>query len=129
MSPIEVSFVLLSAYLMISLFSYFARLSAGHIGRVKTLLVFQLAGVSLLMSMYVMGIGYDIKAPGQVPLWRNKFVIVPVYLVRTALMNSVSPIERAILMEYVPSHQRGVWNAFESLTQFGTVFLSLAVFC
>ena len=56
---------------------------------------------------------------GQVPLWRNKLVILPVYIVRSALMNSTRPLRRAVLMEHVPSEERGVWSAFESLTKFG----------
>eukprot|EP00924_Labyrinthula_sp_SR-Ha-C_P003174 augustus_masked-scaffold_15-processed-gene-1.37-mRNA-1 protein AED:0.42 eAED:0.42 QI:0/-1/0/1/-1/1/1/0/460 len=119
LSPIAVSCVMLCATLSVSFGSYFARVTAGKIGRAKTLLVFQVPGTFLLFSMYAMSIGYDIKTPGQVPLWRNEFVIIPVYLVRTMLMNAVSPIKKAILMDHVKPQDRGFWNAFDSVFKFG----------
>ena len=119
MSPIEVNIVLFFAYFFVSLFSYFARLSAERLGRVNTLLLFQVSGSLLLTSMYAMSIGHDLKEPGQVPSWRNKLFIAPIYLTRTALMNATRPIKRAMLMENVPRNERGVWSAFESLRRFG----------
>lgn len=121
MSPIEVSAVYVATFFLIALFSYFARTFAAKIGRARALLLIQTPGTFLLMSMYLMSVGHDIKEPGQVPLWRNKAVIIPVFLIRTALMNSVPPIKRSILMDYVPSKNRGVWSAFDSLTRFGKV--------
>lgn len=82
------------------------------------MLMVYVPGVLLLVLMYCMSIGYDVKS-GSVPLWQNKWVIVPVYVVRTALMNSTSPVKRAVFMEHVPIEMRGRWSAFESLTRFG----------
>src|SRR5690606_4195158 len=104
---------------LVASFSYLARVSAQKIGTVNTILCFQIPGSLLLTSMYLMSYGYDLKVPGQVPMWRNKALIGSVYLIRTALMNAVGPLKRAILMDHVPSSERGYWSAFESLTRFG----------
>lgn len=40
---------------------------------------------------------------GLVPrTWTNLAIIVPVYLIRTAIINSAYPIQKSILMDYVP---------------------------
>mmetsp|Transcript_5899 Transcript_5899/g.6783 ORF Transcript_5899/g.6783 Transcript_5899/m.6783 type:complete len:371 (-) Transcript_5899:77-1189(-) len=118
LSPIEVNVIFLIAPSCVALQSYFTRLLASRIGRVKAMLMVYVPGVLLLVLMYCMSIGYDVKS-GSVPLWQNKWVIVPVYVVRTALMNSTSPVKRAVFMEHVPIEMRGRWSAFESLTRFG----------
>ena len=93
------------------------------------ILLFQVTGSLLLTSMYLMSIGHNIKKPGEVPLWRTKWIIIPVYLLRTGLMNAMRPVKRAILMEHIPSHKRGVWSAFESLRRFGTFSLNADFIC
>lgn len=72
------------------------------------------------------------KAHGraQVALWCNSLgiaclvflplcpaiIAVPLFLGRTALMNASTPLQRAILMDWVSKKNRGKWSAVESLT-------------
>jgi MFS family permease len=46
-------------------------------------------------------------------LWT--WVIIVVYLVRTALMNSTKPLTKSVLMDFVPKSQRGRWQSLESV--------------
>lgn len=48
------------------------------------------------------------------------------YTIRTGCMNSSSPLTKSLLMDSVPTHERGRWTALESVNMFswsGSVFL------
>ena len=60
-------------------------------GRAQTILLVKFGGVALL--------AYIGLVPG---MWTNLAVIIPVFLVRTALINSAYPLQKSILMDYVP---------------------------
>merc|ERR1719273_217369 len=47
------------------------------------------------------------------------FALVPVYIVRTALMNATYPLQESILMDFVPKNERARWKSLESVAQFG----------
>lgn len=49
----------------------------------------------------------------------HPFVLVPVYILRTGLINSPYPLTESILMDYVPKDQRARWKSLESLASFG----------
>ena len=60
-------------------------------GRVQAICLFKLSAVALLAFM------------GLCPaIWTNLAIIVPVFVVRTAIMNSAFPLQKSILMDYVP---------------------------
>jgi len=59
--------------------------------------------------------------------WKDWKVIVPVYIVRTVLMNSTTPLHKSILMDHCVKGSRGRWNAADSITALGFV-LPLAYF-
>jgi MFS family permease len=46
---------------------------------------------------------------------KNHFFIVGMFIIRGAVANSSFPIDRSILMDYVPSETRGRWNAVASM--------------
>ena len=46
------------------------------------------------------------------------FVDIPLFLLRTGLMNSSGPLQRALMMDAAKPEDRGKWNAAESLTAF-----------
>merc|ERR1712062_678146 len=48
------------------------------------------------------------------PLW----LVLPLYIVRGALMNARGPIVRAMVMDLVPTEVRGRWNSVQSLSSF-----------
>ncbi len=35
-------------------------------------------------------------------IWTKLGVIIPVYVIRTAIINSAAPLQKSILMDYVP---------------------------
>ena len=60
-------------------------------GRVPTILLFKVIGVNLMGFM------------GMFPqIWTKLGVIIPVYVIRTAIINSAYPLQKSILMDYVP---------------------------
>ena len=60
-------------------------------GRVPTILVLRLTGVAFMGFM------------GLFPqVWTKLGVIIPVHILRTAIIRSASPLEKSILMDYVP---------------------------
>lgn len=60
-------------------------------GRVQTILIVKFGGVALMAYMGLVP-----------PMWTSLAIILPVYLVRTAIINSAYPIQKSILMDYVP---------------------------
>ena len=81
----------------------------GGIGRVETALLFKIVGVSGLYSMVVFKDYLD----------NHAFLLVPIYILRTAFMNASYPLEESILMDFVPKNQRGRWKSLESIAAFG----------
>ena len=60
-------------------------------GRVPTILVLRLTGVGMLGFM------------GLFPeVWVKLGVIIPLHMMRTAIVRSAAPLEKSILMDYVP---------------------------
>jgi MFS family permease len=77
-------------------------------GRVQTIMLCKVMGVSALFLMV-----YLIKYRGS---W---YIMVPIYLFRTGIMNSTYPLEESISMDFVPKDQRARWKSLESIAQFG----------
>lgn len=60
-------------------------------GRVQTVLLFKVCAVALLAWI------------GWFPaMWTKLSIIIPAYVVRTAIMDSAFPLQKSILMDYVP---------------------------
>ncbi len=60
-------------------------------GRVQTILLFKFCAVALLALI------------GWFPaIWTKLSIIIPAYVVRTAIMDSAFPLQKSILMDYVP---------------------------
>jgi len=78
-------------------------------GRVPTALLFKMLGVSGLYSMVVFKETLD----------HQPFLLVPIYILRTALMNASYPLEESILMDYVPKQERARWKSLEAIAMFG----------
>ena len=61
-----------------------------YAGRVQTILLFKFIGVTLLALI------------GLFPsLWTSAGIVIPAYIIRTAVMNSAFPLQKSILMDYV----------------------------
>lgn len=68
-----------------------AQQSAKLTGRVPTIVFYKCFAVALLLLMAL-----------DPSLWAIKWIIVPVYLVRTCAANCTRAIARSVLMDYVP---------------------------
>ena len=106
--PSRVNIIFLVTPLLCGLFSLVLERVSRRFGRVAVALASKVVGVSLLFIMASME-----------DLWEDWFIIVPIYVVRTVLMNATSPLQKSILMDYVPKEQRGFYNSLESVTAFG----------
>ena len=49
----------------------------------------------------------------------NRYTIIPIYLIRTGIMNSTYALNESILMDYVPKETRARWKSLESVASFG----------
>ena len=77
-------------------------------GRVPTILAMRLASNVILLLL------------GLLPqLWPKHSLVIAMYLARAALANAPYPIERAIIMDYVPKSMRAKWSSLESVLGFG----------
>lgn len=108
MHPTSVSLIFVLAPLSVVVSSIMAQKLSRHYGKVQTILCIELAGIILLLVLALMK-----------PMWSIFFVVAPVYIVRTALMNSSYPITKSILMDCVSKATRAKWNSLESITSFG----------
>jgi len=82
-------------------FTWLCEKAAARMGRVQAGLLFAMSGV---LCLYLLA--YLRWLP---------FVLV-VFVIRGALANAIYPIDRSILMDFVPSSERGRWNAAESIS-------------
>lgn len=100
-SPAQVQ-LLYAVYLVtFGFFTWLCERIAESIGRVQAALLFSSMGVTCL---------FILARVTFLPL------VVIVFLLRGALQNAIYPIDRSIIMDFVPSDQRGRWNAFESIS-------------
>lgn len=111
LSPASVNLIFVATPLGIVLMSILATRLTKIFGRVRVPLTFSFLGILLLYFMYYAGQINDKE------LWRNKFVILPVFILRTSLMNCSTPIRKSILIDFVDKEKRGMWNSIDSISQ------------
>eukprot|EP00980_Cylindrotheca_fusiformis_P005485 scaffold1169_cov120-Cylindrotheca_fusiformis.AAC.35 len=110
MSPSQVQVVYFIVPLVMVIASTIgSKLAASGFGRVQTTLLFSSLGVSLLYCMVFFKSYLD----------AHPFILVPVYVLRTSLMNASYPLTESILMDYVPKEERGRWKSLDSVAAFG----------
>lgn len=109
MSPTEVQIIYVLVPLIMAMCSGLGTSLASWFGRVQTSLLLQFSGLSCLFAMVFFKTYLD----------SHPFVLVPVYVVRTALMNAPYPLQESILMDYVPKNERARWKSLESISSFG----------
>ena len=118
MSPIAVQSIYVGVPLIMTLMSGLGTALSKRFGRVQTMVVLKVLGVSLLVSMAFLK---DLVVPNDddepnVPML---VLLVAVYLMRSALMNCTYPLEESILMDFVPSNTRARWKSLDSVSVFG----------
>ena len=80
-----------------------------QVGRVQTTALYELGGISLLLSMVYFKKYLD----------SHPFLLVPIYIMRTSLMNATYPLQESILMDFVPKSSRARWKSLDSVASFG----------
>lgn len=100
-SPTELQGLFTVYCLAFAVFTWLCEKVAGRIGRVQSAMLFSLGGVSCLFALAYLD---------------NIIMVILVFILRGALQNSIYPIDRSMLMDFVPSDQRGRWNSIESIS-------------
>lgn len=111
MSPSQVQvvyFILPFAMVVVSTFGEKLSNSCGF-GRVQTTLLFSCMGISCLFGMVFFKSYLD----------NHPYVLVPIYVMRSSLMNGSYPLVESILMDFVPKEERARWKSLDSVASFG----------
>jgi MFS family permease len=108
LSPQNVQWIFVLSPLCIAAFTVVAKKVADKIGRIRASVYLESCGALLLMLMAFL------HHRGVSDPW----IMVPVYLLRTALMNCTYPIIESVLMSSVPSDERSRWKSLESIAAF-----------
>jgi len=106
MSPASVSFVYVCSPVVVAFFALVANSISKSIGRIRVVLLFSISSSSILFYMW-----YDQDA------WQVHYLILPLYLLRNAFFNSLTPIKKSILVDFVDKKARGRWNSLDSVTK------------
>ncbi|KAK7196084.1 Sugar transporter family/Major Facilitator Superfamily [Novymonas esmeraldas] len=75
-----------------------------YVGRLPSTLVARLIGTVLLLLMGTTDLPID--------------VLLPIYIIRNALMNCTRGVTRSVIMDCVKKESRAKWSAFESFSSF-----------
>lgn len=78
------------------------------LGRIWATALVKTTGIILLVSLCFLA---KSKA--------SLYIILPVYVIRTAVMNSTKPLTKSIIMDIVPKEQRAKWNSLELINGAG----------
>eukprot|EP00299_Pterocystis_sp_00344_P012211 c5826_g1_i2.p1 GENE.c5826_g1_i2~~c5826_g1_i2.p1 ORF type:complete len:267 (+),score=49.40 c5826_g1_i2:617-1417(+) len=108
LSPSQVQIINSISPGMIVIFSVLNQKLSTYTGRVQAIVISRGAGVGCLLAMVFLQ-----NHRGD---WR---VMVPIYIIRTALVNCSYPIEESILMDAVPQETRARWKSVESIASLG----------
>lgn len=104
LSPVSVTAIYVASPVLIAIFSIVAIPISKCLGRAPTAVAMLSLGTA---SLFVLSFS-------NIPV----FVVISIYLIRTAAMNAAYPLQRSILMDIVPKSDRGKWNSLENLTAF-----------
>lgn len=102
-TPLEVCILSCVYPLCISAMVEICRRISKRLGRLTAVMLFHFLGTACLFAMCYM---------------RSLVLVLPLYLLRGALMNARGPIVRSMIMDLVTSDLRGRWNSIQSLSGF-----------
>jgi len=110
MSPSQVQLIyLIVPFAMILCSTLISKIAAGGVGRVQTQLISSILGVSLLYCMVFFKAYLD----------KHPALLVPIFVLRTSLMNASYPLQESILMDFVPKESRARWTSLDAVASFG----------
>ncbi|MBN2788737.1 MAG: MFS transporter [Candidatus Delongbacteria bacterium] len=96
MKPITVQLIMGATFIFTGTFAVLAQKYSLKKGRVEIMLGSKIIATVILFIL---------------ALYPTFWVLIVLYIVRGALMNSVQPLSRSILMDAVPKKHRGKWNS------------------
>ena len=100
LQPIAVQIIMGITSIFTGFFALIAQKFSLKRGRAKMIFAVQLTATSCLIA-----IGF----------YPAIFLLVPLFIMRGALMNAAQPLSRSILMDVVPKKHRGKWNSIETV--------------
>ena len=104
LEPVAVNAVYVAGPLGIAVSALLAQKLSLCIGRIQTCLLCRGIGIGLLVAIaYV----------------QSAAIVLPLYLLRTWLMNCTAGLTKSVLNDYVAKAHRGKWNSLESINLFG----------
>lgn len=110
MTPSQVQVIYcLVPLVMVVLGALCTKIASTGVGRVQTTALYNIGGISLLLCMVFFKKYLDV----------HPFYLVPIYVLRTGLMNASYPLCESILMDFVPKNQRARWKSLDSVASFG----------
>lgn len=110
MSPSQVQVIFFAVpVVMVICSTLSSKIAAAGLGRVQTQLLSRLMGVFFLYAMVFFKTYLD----------DHPFLLVPVYIMRTSLMNACYPLQESILMDFVPKEVRARWKSLDAVSAFG----------
>lgn len=107
LSPVQVQLLYLLAPLLQACFMKSGQHFSQRFGRCKVTVAHKWSGITCMAALVAL-------AHFEFPSW----IICVVYVLRTALMNSTSPLTKSLLMDAVPPSERARWSALESVNMF-----------
>eukprot|EP01012_Entosiphon_sulcatum_P066098 TRINITY_DN95172_c0_g1_i1.p1 TRINITY_DN95172_c0_g1~~TRINITY_DN95172_c0_g1_i1.p1 ORF type:complete len:451 (-),score=56.62 TRINITY_DN95172_c0_g1_i1:7-1260(-) len=107
LSPAVLNAVFVGNSLIVAVLAVLADRVQWRLGRIGVTVGSQVVGIGLLFAMTWR------------KLWTKPEILVPIFLLRTGLMNCSTALLQSVTMDFVPKSQRGKWNSALSLTNFG----------
>lgn len=100
-SPTQLCAIFCFYPLAVSLAMHACEKLSSQIGRAQASFAFQVTGIFMLVLMTKL---------------KSLAWVIVVFMLRGQLQNAAYPVDRSILVDYIPSKHRGRWNAIGSLT-------------
>ena len=100
LSPIRVQLILTLTFAVTGLLSILTQRASIKRGRAMMIISVQCSAIACLIAIA----SYPALA------W-----LIPLFVLRNALMNASQPLSRSIIMDFVPKKNRGLWNSLETV--------------
>ena len=108
LTPVNTQMIYLAVPLVMVVFGLLSAPLGRFLGRTQAITLFRVIGIcSLYLLTWLVG------------QTANAWILVPVYLIRTGLMNAIYPLEESVVMDNVSSATRARWKSLDSIQQFG----------
>eukprot|EP00941_MAST-03F_sp_MAST-3F-sp1_P002957 g2957.t1 len=127
---VEVQCVYIGTFILMAFLAHIAQIMSKRLGRVQVAVSCSTLGICCLVALALSGsynISYKtIKTSTGITrnvevhgLWHTASISVPLYIIRTALMNCCRGLRKSVVMDYVEKKDRGKWNALDGVTRLG----------